>query len=61
MKIEKSGFVRKTIYITPESVAEIDELSLRDRRSFAITCDILIAQALKERKRKRKDAKDNNS
>ena len=52
---------RKTIYISDEVEAEVNELRTKERRSFATMCEILIAQAVKERKRKRKDAKDNNS
>ncbi len=52
---------RKTIYISKEAEEEIHELRVKERRSFATMCEILILQALKERKRKRKDGKDNNT
>lgn len=54
---------RITISVSEETLEQLKEFSVEDRRSISVTADLLLQSAIKEKLRKRKpkiDEKDNS-
>ena len=52
---------RITLYISDEQLIVIKEMAEKDNRSVNKTIDLLLQQAIKEKTRKRKNVKENNT
>ena len=61
MMQEDVKYIRKTIQLEPELSNTIEGMAERNNWSFSYMCSVLLQQAVKEKLRKKKGAKENNT